>query len=76
MAGFAVVLQAVLAGGIALVSLVLAFLLRRLRLCTEGDTGQGNTRPLFVETVLLFPIAIGYLLLQPEPWGVDALILE
>lgn len=74
MAGFAVVLQAVLAGGLPWVSLVLAFSFAGYGYVRKV-TPVKATPGLFVETVLLFPIAIGYLLLSLS-WGVDALILD
>ncbi|MBN9669956.1 EamA family transporter RarD [Roseibium aggregatum] len=73
-AAAAVVLQAVLAGGLPWVSLVLAF----------SFAGYGYMRKvipvkatpgLFVETVLLFPLAAAYVLLSLS-WGADALSLN
>lgn len=72
-AGFAVVLQAVLAGGLPWVSLVLAFSFAGygyIRKVTPVKATPG----LFVETVLLFPLATGYLLLSLS-WGRDAMVL-
>lgn len=70
----AVVLQAVLAGGLPWVSLVLAFSFAGygyIRKVTPVKATPG----LFVETVLLFPMAVGYVLLSLS-WGEDALILN
>jgi chloramphenicol-sensitive protein RarD len=73
-AAIAVVLQAILAGGLPWVSLVLAF----------SFAGYGYVRKvvpvkatpgLFVETIVLFPFATGYMLLSLS-WGVDALVLN
>ncbi|WP_420410932.1 EamA family transporter RarD [Roseibium sp.] len=74
LAGFAVVLQAVLAGGLPWVSLVLAFSFAGYGYVRKV-TPVKATPGLFVETVLLFPMAAGYLLLNLS-WGVDALILN
>ncbi|MEJ8476064.1 EamA family transporter RarD [Roseibium algae] len=69
-----VVLQAVLAGGLPWVSLFLAF----------SFAGYGYMRKvipvratpgLFIETVLLFPVALGYLFLGLH-WGTDAFVLK
>jgi chloramphenicol-sensitive protein RarD len=73
-AAFAVVLQAVLAGGLPWISLVLAFSFAGygyIRKVTPVKATPG----LFVETVLLFPLAVGYVLLSLS-WGEDALILN
>jgi chloramphenicol-sensitive protein RarD len=73
-AGFAVVIQAVLAGGLPWISLVLAFSFAGygyIRKVTPVKATPG----LFVETVLLFPLAVGYVLLSLS-WGEDALILN
>ncbi|KZM47815.1 EamA family transporter RarD [Labrenzia sp. OB1] len=70
----AVLLQAVLAGGLPWVSLVLAFSFAGygyIRKVTPVKATPG----LFVETLLLFPLAAFYILLNLS-WGVDALILN
>lgn len=73
-AGFAVVLQAVLAGGLPWVSLCLAFSFAGYGYVRKV-TPVKATPGMFVETVLLLPLAAGYLLLSLS-WGVDALVLD
>lgn len=73
-AASAVVLLAVLSGGLPWISLVLAFSFGGygyIRKITPVKATPG----LFVETVLLFPLACGYLLLSMS-WGQDAMILN
>ncbi|MEP3427547.1 MAG: EamA family transporter RarD [Roseibium sp.] len=73
-AASAVVLLAVLSGGLPWISLVLAFSFGGygyIRKITPVKATPG----LFVETVLLFPLASGYLLLSMS-WGQDAMILN
>lgn len=73
-AASAVVLQAVLAGGLPWISLLLAFSFAGygyIRKVTPVKATPG----MFVETVLLFPMALGYLLLNMS-WGVDALLTD
>ena len=74
LAAVAVTLQAILAGGLPWVSLVLAF----------SFAGYGYMRKvipvkatpgLLVETILLLPMAVGYILLSLS-WGEDALVLN
>lgn len=73
-ATLAVVLQAVMAGGLPWVSLVLAFSFAGYGYVRKV-TPVKATPGLFVETVLLFPLAFGYLLLVLS-WGEDALVLN
>jgi len=73
-AALAVVLQAVLSGGLPWVSLVLAFSFAGYGYVRKV-TPVKATPGLFVETLLLFPLAVGYVLLSLS-WGVDALILN
>lgn len=73
-AALAVVLQAVLAGGLPWVSLVLAFSFAGYGYVRKV-TPVKATPGLFVETLLLFPLAVGYVLLSLS-WGEDALILN
>lgn len=73
-AGFAVCLQAVLAGGLPWVSLCLAFSFAGYGYVRKV-TPVNATPGLFVETVLLLPLAIGYLVLNLS-WGVNALVLD
>ncbi|WP_428674169.1 EamA family transporter RarD [Roseibium sp.] len=73
-AAFAVVLQAVLAGGLPWVSLVLAFSFAGYGYVRKV-TPVKATPGLFVETLLLFPMAAVYVLLNLS-WGVDALVLN
>ncbi|PVB63359.1 EamA family transporter RarD [Labrenzia sp. 011] len=70
----AVVLQAVLAGGLPWISLVLAFSFAGYGYVRKV-TPVKATPGLFVETLLLFPLAAAYVLLQLS-WGVDALVLN
>lgn len=74
LAALAVILQAVLAGGLPWVSLVLAFSFAGYGYVRKV-TPVKATPGLFVETLLLFPIAVVYLLLNLS-WGVDALVLN
>lgn len=73
-AALAVVLQAVLAGGLPWVSLVLAFSFAGYGYVRKV-TPVKATPGLFVETLLLFPLAVGYVLLSLS-WGEDALVLN
>lgn len=73
-AAIAVVLQAVLAGGLPWVSLVLAFSFAGYGYVRKV-TPVKATPGLFVETLLLFPLAVGYVLLSLS-WGEDALVLN
>ncbi|MCV0427830.1 MAG: EamA family transporter RarD [Roseibium sp.] len=73
-AAFAVVLQAVLAGGLPWISLTLAFSFAGYGYVRKV-TPVNATPGMFVETVLLLPLALGYLLLSLA-WGVDAFILN
>jgi len=73
-AALAVVLQAVLAGGLPWVSLVLAFSFAGYGYVRKV-TPVKATPGLFVETLLLFPLAVVYVLLNLS-WGVDALVLN
>ncbi|MEP1187303.1 MAG: EamA family transporter RarD [Roseibium sp.] len=74
LAVLAVVLQAVLAGGLPWVSLVLAFSFAGYGYVRK-TTPVKPTPGLFVETLLLFPFAAGYILLGLGR-GVDALVLN
>ncbi|MHA7773297.1 EamA family transporter RarD [Roseibium sp. M-1] len=73
-AALAVMLQAVLAGGLPWVSLVLAFSFAGYGYVRKV-TPVKATPGLFVETLLLFPVAVGYVLLNLT-WGIDALVLN
>ncbi|GAB2187482.1 EamA family transporter RarD [Roseibium sp. LAB1] len=73
-AAIAVVLQAILAGGLPWVSLVLAFSFAGYGYVRKV-TPVKATPGLFVETLVLFPLAAGYMLLSLS-WGVDALELN
>ncbi|MEP1930957.1 MAG: EamA family transporter RarD [Roseibium sp.] len=73
-AASAVVLLAVLSGGLPWISLVLAFSFGGYGYVRK-ITPVKATPGLFVETVLLFPLASGYLLLSMS-WGQDAMILN
>lgn len=73
-AALAVLLQAVLAGGLPWVSLVLAFSFAGYGYVRKV-TPVKATPGLFVETLLLFPMAVVYVLLNLS-WGVDALVLN
>ncbi|GAB4526200.1 MAG: EamA family transporter RarD [Roseibium sp.] len=73
LAALAVVLQAVLAGGLPWVSLVLAFTFAGYGYVRKV-TPVKATPGLFVETLLLFPLAFGYVLLCLAR-GQDALVL-
>lgn len=74
LAVLAVLLQAVLAGGLPWVSLVLAFSFAGYGYVRKV-TPVKATPGLFVETLLLFPLAAGYMLLSLS-WGQDALVLN
>jgi chloramphenicol-sensitive protein RarD len=74
LAALAVVLQAVLAGGLPWVSLVLAFTFAGYGYVRKV-TPVKATPGLFVETLLLFPLALGYVLLCLAR-GEDALVLN
>jgi chloramphenicol-sensitive protein RarD len=74
LAALAVVLQAVLAGGLPWVSLVLAFTFAGYGYVRKV-TPVKATPGLFVETLLLFPLALGYVLLCLAR-GKDALVLN
>jgi chloramphenicol-sensitive protein RarD len=74
LAALAVILQAVLVGGLPWISLVLAFSFAGYGYVRKV-TPVKATPGLFVETLLLFPIAAVYLLLNLS-WGVDALVLN
>ncbi len=73
-AAIAVVLQAILAGGLPWVSLVLAFSFAGYGYVRKV-TPVKATPGLFVETLVLFPLAAGYMLLSLS-WGVDAMVLN
>ena len=73
-ATLAVILQAVLAGGVPWISLVLAFSFAGYGYVRKV-TPVNATPGMFVETVLLLPLAAGYMLLSLS-WGVDALVLN
>lgn len=73
-AGLAVVSQAVLAGGLPWVSLLLAFSFAGYAYVRKV-TPVNATPGLFVETVLLFPLATGYLAVSLN-WGRDVLLLD
>ncbi|QFT69890.1 EamA-like transporter family protein [Labrenzia sp. THAF35] len=73
-AAIAVVLQAILAGGLPWVSLVLAFSFAGYGYVRKV-TPVKATPGLFVETLVLFPLAAGYILLSLS-WGVDAMVLN
>ncbi len=73
-AACAVVLQAVLAGGLPWVSLVLAFSFAGYGYVRKV-TPVKATPGLFVETLLLFPLAAIYVGLNIS-WGIDALVLN
>ncbi|MES0808305.1 EamA family transporter RarD [Roseibium sp. SCPC15] len=73
-ASIAVLLQAILAGGLPWISLVLAFSFAGYGYVRKV-TPVKATPGLFVETVLLFPLAAGYVLLSLS-WGNDALVLN
>ncbi|ERP85656.1 permease [Labrenzia sp. C1B10] len=73
-AAIAVVLQAILAGGLPWVSLVLAFSFAGYGYVRKV-TPVKATPGLFVETLVLFPLAAGYMLLGLS-WGVDAMVLN
>ncbi|WP_297843173.1 EamA family transporter RarD [uncultured Roseibium sp.] len=73
-AAVAVVLQAILAGGLPWVSLVLAFSFAGYGYVRKV-TPVKATPGLFVETLVLFPLAAGYMLLSLS-WGVDAMVLN
>jgi len=73
-AALAVVLQAILAGGLPWVSLALAFSFAGYGYVRKV-TPVKATPGLFVETLLLFPLASAYVLLNLS-WGVDALVLN
>ncbi|MEQ8371819.1 MAG: EamA family transporter RarD [Roseibium aggregatum] len=73
-AAIAVVLQAILAGGLPWVSLVLAFSFAGYGYVRKV-TPVKATPGLFVETLVLFPLSAGYMLLSLS-WGVDALVLN
>ncbi|MDN3718875.1 EamA family transporter RarD [Roseibium salinum] len=73
-AALAVILQAVLAGGVPWVSLMLAFSFAGYGYVRKV-TPVKATPGLFVETLLLFPLAASYMLLNLS-WGVDALVLD
>jgi len=70
----AVALQAVLAGGLPWVSLVLAFSFAGYGYVRKV-TPVKATPGLLVETLLLFPFAAGYMLLNLA-WGLDSLVLN
>lgn len=72
LAAFAVVLQAVLAGGLPWISLGLAVSFAAYGYVRK-ITPVAATPGMFVETVLLSPIAAGYLALNLA-WGVDAFV--
>lgn len=74
LAALAVALQAALVGGLPWVSLVLAVSFAGYGYVRKV-TPVKATPGLFIETVLLFPLALGYLLLV-QSWGDDALILN
>jgi chloramphenicol-sensitive protein RarD len=73
-AAIAVVLQAIMAGGLPWVSLVLAFSFAGYGYVRKV-TPVKATPGLFVETLVLFPLAAGYMLLSLS-WGVDAMVLN
>lgn len=73
-AAIAVVLQAILAGGLPWVSLVLAFSFAGYGYVRKV-TPVKATPGLFVETLVLFPLAAGYMLLSLS-WSVDAMVLN
>ncbi|TYC66867.1 EamA family transporter RarD [Stappia sp. BW2] len=73
-AAVAVVLQAILAGGLPWVSLVLAFSFAGYGYVRKVTPVKATTG-LFVETIVLFPLAAGYMLLSLS-WGEDALVLN
>ncbi len=73
-AASAVVLQAVLAGGLPWISLILAFSFAGYGYVRK-ITPVKATPGMFVETILLFPLSLGYLFLNMT-WGVDALLLN
>jgi len=73
-AALAVILQAVLAGGLPWVSLVLAFSFAGYGYVRKV-TPVKATPGLFVETLLLFPLAVVYVLFSLSQ-GVDALVLN
>jgi len=74
LAALAVTLQAVLAGGLPWVSLALAFTFAGYGYVRK-ITPVKATPGLFVETLLLFPVALGYVLLCLAG-GEDALVLN
>lgn len=74
LAVFGVGVQAVLAGGLPWVSLFLAFSFAGYGYVRKV-TPVRPTPGLLVETVLLLPLSVGYLLLNLS-WGVDAFSLE
>ncbi|WP_299471572.1 EamA family transporter RarD [uncultured Roseibium sp.] len=73
-AAVAVLIQAILAGGLPWVSLVLAFSFAGYGYVRKV-TPVNATPGMFVETLLLLPLAIGYVLLSLS-WGKDALVLN
>ncbi|WP_305985075.1 EamA family transporter RarD [Roseibium sp. MMSF_3544] len=73
-AALAVLVQAVLAGGLPWVSLILAFSFAGYGYVRKV-TPVNATPGMLVETLLLLPLAIGYLLFSLS-WGVDALYLD
>lgn len=73
-AAAAVLVQAILAGGLPWVSLILAFSFAGYGYVRKV-TPVNATPGMFVETLLLLPFAVGFLLLSLS-WGVDALVLD
>lgn len=74
MAAVAVALQAAVAGGLPWVSLVLAFSFAGYGYMRKV-TPVRPTPGMVVETVLLLPVALGFLLLNVS-WGVDAFMVN
>jgi len=73
-AAMAVLVQAVLAGGVPWVSLILAFSFAGYGYVRKV-TPVNATPGMLVETLLLFPFAAGFLILSLS-WGADALVLD